>query len=301
MKDTKTVLLALLSLGLVATWVFFLAEKSTPKKEAAAAETQAAVPDLKLIQDSLQMVYAGTVNRLGAQLDSAKNTAGQLQGELNARLTEILQLKTEIAGLLKNNQPRKEDMALAGQKTTRLQQLVSGLNNPGSTPKADNNNIVRNQPDQPVIDASPAVKTEPLQTPAEKKTDALLFVATDLRLVPLASNGEKQTEASSLTETDKLMVSFAVKNNEADYDNAEVFAVVTQPDGKVIQEAWESASMNTTNGRKKYTRRLKFGYQKGEVRHLQFSLSPDDYEKGNYTLQVYHNGFLIGQAIKTFN
>lgn len=293
-------LLALLSIGLVATWVFFLSEKSSGKKAAKAPLHTVALPDVNQIQDSLRQVYEGAVIRLGAQLDSARNTAGQLQGELNARLTEIMQLRIEIADLLRKSQPRREDLALAGQKTTRLQQLVSDLKTPaGTNPATVNTEKLPTDMGRQELPAVVHTETNPVLT--EKKTETALFVVSDLKLVPLSPEGEQEAEANSLTDASKLMVSFAVRNNETDYVNAEVFAVVTQPDGKVIQEAWESASMATPSGKKKYTRKLRFGYQRGEVRHLQFSLSPDDYEKGNYMLQVYHNGYLIGQAVKTFN
>src|SRR6185436_13857259 len=127
MKDTKTVLLVMLSVGLVGTWVYYIYDKSVRndhKKEIVTVDPAVAVQS---IQDSLQKVYSLTVDKLGAQLDSVRNTAGQLQGELNARLEEINNLKTEIAALLKKSGAKKEDIELAGRKTTQLQQLVAGL------------------------------------------------------------------------------------------------------------------------------------------------------------------------------
>jgi hypothetical protein len=46
---------------------------------------------------------------------------------------------------------------------------------------------------------------------------------------------------------------------------------------------------------------VKFEYQKGELKHLQLTLTPEDYEKGNYRLQVFHNGYLIGETVKRLN
>lgn len=295
MKDTKSILLILLSAGLVTTWVFFIAEKSKPGKEKIVPISPSPnKAEIQRVQDSLQDVYEGTVNRLGAQLDSAKSTAGQLQGELNARLTEILQLRVEIAGLLKKNYPRKEDLVLAGEKTTRLQQLVSGLQSKNNTP--------------PLISSAEKSQSEStvpvsnqVNNPADKSESQSAFTATELRFTPVAAFDDREIETNTSGDISKLIISFAVQNNTVDFPNAEVFAVVTQPDGKVIQDPWESASIDTRNGRKKYTRKVRFGYQKGETKHLQFSLTPEDYERGNYTLQVYHNGFLIGQTMKTLN
>jgi hypothetical protein len=80
--------------------------------------------------------------------------------------------------------------------------------------------------------------------------------------------------------------------------------VITQPDGQLLtSDAWESSSsIDTRNeGKKRYTRKVKFEYQKGETKRLVFSLNAEDYQKGTYNLQVYHNGYMIGQANKVLN
>ena len=60
--------------------------------------------------------------------------------------------------------------------------------------------------------------------------------------------------------------------------------------------------MDTNDGGKiGYTRMVKFDYQKGETKHLLFTINPDDYQKGNYSLQVYHNGYKIGETTKALN
>jgi hypothetical protein len=294
MKDTKSILLILLSAGLIATWVFFIAEKLKSGKQSTGSPGISAVTEIQRVQDSLQQVYESTVNRLGAQLDSAKTTAGQLQGELNARLNEISQLRTEIADLLRKSYPRKEDLALAGKKTTRLQQLVSDF-------KVKNNNTITPNAEKSLPENITPVDNRENVLSAEKTEIVPNFTASNLRFIPVTTVDDKEVETITSDVISKLVISFAVQNNVTDYPNAEVFAVVTQPDGKVIQDAWESASMDTRTGRKKYTRKVKFGYQKGETKQLQFSLSPDEYERGNYLLQVYHNGYLIGQTVKTLN
>src|SRR5687767_8053380 len=130
MKDTRTILLGLLSVGLVATWVYHLYDKTKYSQAKTATEIKDPGLSVKNLQDSLQKVY----NNLSIQLDSAKNTAGMLQGELIAKLDEINLLKTEIADLLKKTNAKKEDIDLAGRKTTKFQQLVSDLPKNNSIP-----------------------------------------------------------------------------------------------------------------------------------------------------------------------
>ena len=75
-----------------------------------------------------------------------------------------------------------------------------------------------------------------------------------------------------------------------------------QPDGRVLKNSeWDSGSFNTPDGKKIYSYKLSFNYAKGEQKQLLFSLKADKYQKGNYTMQVYYNGIMIGRVSKTLS
>jgi hypothetical protein len=304
MKDTKTVLLVMLSVGLVSTWVYYFYDKSVHNNHK--SENVNPAVSLQSIQDSIQKVYSFTVNQLGAQLDSVKNTAGQLQGELHTRLEEINILKTEIAALLKKNTGKKEDIELAGKKTTELQQLVAGLGREKKEIAVDKKQIAIVPADQMNTVSNEQKEQQAGQensSSPEKTNSSSLFTVSELKFIPIADKDDIEVETNRAEITNKLMISFFVQNNVNSYANAEVFAVITQPDGKVVQtDAWDAASISTHDyGKKAYTRKIKFEYLKGETKQLQAIIRPGDYEKGNYTLQVFHNGYLIGQAVKILN
>jgi hypothetical protein len=297
MKDTKTILLALLSFGLVATWVYHIYDKTKYAGVEKAIEKKDIVPGIYSIQDSLQQVYSSTLNKLGYQLDSAKNTAGLLQSELKARLDEINLLRTEIADLLRKNNVKKEDLEMVGKKTTRFQQLVAEL------PNKNNGNTEEKKHTPSVADNLNTNEAMQGSNQNAVPITAPVFTATDLRFIPIKVTNDMEEETSEADNASKLVISFTVKNNVTGFNNAEVFAVVTQPDGKVMQtDVWETAYISTHDfGKKVYTRKMKFEYQKGETKQLQLTLKPEDYEKGNYRLQVFHNGYLIGETVKTLN
>ena len=96
-------------------------------------------------------------------------------------------------------------------------------------------------------------------------------------------------------------LAFVVENKAIQYNNAEVYVVVIKPDGQVLQsqQVWESGSfVSPTGGRKNYSLKVRFEYNKGEPKPLSLTLNAENYQKGNYRMQVYHNGTLIGQTIK---
>ena len=101
-------------------------------------------------------------------------------------------------------------------------------------------------------------------------------------------------------QTEKFLGSFIVKSNFNQSNSAEIIVVVLQPDGHVMQSStWESGTFDTREGRKIYSSKLHFEYTNGEAKRLSFSLSADKYQKGEYVMQVYYNGMMIGKTFKT--
>ncbi len=68
----------------------------------------------------------------------------------------------------------------------------------------------------------------------------------------------------------------------------------------IIQDQiWESGYfISNQEGTKEYTFKLKFDYDTGEQKRLIYTLNPDKFLKGIYTMQVYHNGAMIGETNK---
>jgi DNA repair exonuclease SbcCD ATPase subunit len=298
----------MLSVGLVGTWIYHLYDKTvyTSKRNEVFVKDSMAVA--QGVEDSLQKIYAQTINNLDAKLDSAQNTTGILQGELGNKLAEINRLRAEIAAILKRNNFKKEDLDLARRKSLELQQLVAELQHRNTSIEEEKKQIagVLEQVNEQVknLQSSNQQLDKENKVLTEKVSLASTFMASELKLSPVTVKNDKEQETNVAKKTSKLVVSFAVLNNVNEYEDAEVYVVITQPDGQLLtSDAWESSSsIDTRNeGKKRYTRKVKFEYQKGETKRLVFSLNAEDYQKGTYNLQVYHNGYMIGQANKVLN
>ena len=302
----KSILLGMLSVGLVATWVYHLYDKTQYSKRRTEIFIKDSTAVAQGIQDSLQKIYSYTINNLDARLDSTKSTAGLLQGQLQTKLAEINRLRIEIATILKKNNFKKEDLDLARKKTAQLQQLVEELQNKNNSIEEEKKQIsavldkVTTQVKYLENDMQKLGKENKIL--AEKITLASSFVASELKLSPVTVKNDKEQETNLAKKAEKLIISFAVQNNVTDYQNADVFIVITQPNGKILknEDVWEATSINLQNGsRISYTRKVRFEYLKGESKRLIFSLDAEEYLKGTYTLQLYHNGYMIGQTMKT--
>ncbi len=304
----KSFLLLMLSVGLVGTWTYHLYDKTRYSRQRNEIFVKDSIAVAQDVQDSLQKIYSLTINNLDARLDSTKNTAGQLKSQLDIKLAEIYKLRSEISTILRKNDVKKEDLDMARRKAAELQFLVSDLQSRNST--IEEEKIQINAMLEKVNIQVKDLETTNTQLGQENKilvekvNQASTFVATEIKFSPVTVKNEKEQETTVATKTSKIVVSFAVKNNIADYETAEVYVVITQPDGKLLtNDVWESASTIDTrsDGKKRYTRKVRFDYQKGETKQLLFSLNADEYEKGTYILQLYHNGYMIGQVTKTLS
>lgn len=308
MKDTRSLLLALLAVGLVATWVYHIYDKASYGRRYSVQE--AAIDSAAIaseVRDSLEKEYSKAIINFDAQLDSTITTVDSLQTQLTQKIDEINRLKGEIRHILKSPATTSSQLREARTKMAELEERIDELRNDNSSMEAEKLSL-NSRLDQMTGEVSSLEKNmrrldEENRLLKEKIRQASVFVASALHLAAIEAKGEKERETTQVKKADKFVTSFILQNNFDSFLSADVYVVVVEPDGTVLQNsAWESGTFNTRKGeRKNYTRHIKFDYEKGEQKQLIFSLNTDRFQKGRYTLQVWQDGGLIGESYKTLN
>jgi hypothetical protein len=304
MKDIRPLLLVLLSTGLVATWVYHIYDKahySQVKATPAMADTAA----ISNMRDSLQKAYSEKVNDLDLRLDSTQSTTDSLQAQLTRRVDEINRLKNKISGVLKNPNANATQLKEARQMMAELEERVEELHDQNEHMESERQGLTVKL-EQMTGEASKMEQNirrldEENKDLREKIKSASVFMASALHFTAVALRNDKEQETPQSKKADKFVASFILQNNLSALMNAEVFVVVTEPDGHVLQSStWDSGAFDTkAEGKKNFTRKIKFDYEKGEQKHLIFSLDTDNFQKGKYTLQIWHMGVLIGETVRT--
>ena len=334
MRDSKSSLLLLVSLILflmsfiiLCTWGYntYYKTKEDKRKTALTIDDSATIAKAtraiaNATRDSLQKIYTATIKELDSKLDSTWNYADSLKGPLDVKLNEFFKLRNEITAILKDK-TNNADLGLAKQKINELQKRVEELIGRNKDVEQENKRLYAmlkqlstnmKESDQqalrPVVfenknvsENTTPVNANATSNPANSNA-AGVFIASDLRLSALMeTDNNKELETNQAIQTDKLVGSFVVKNDNPN-NNAELIVVVIQPDGQVLQKSsWESGTFNTREGKKIYSCKMRFDYNKGEAKRLNFSLSSDKYMKGNYIMQIYHNGNMIGKFSRTLS
>jgi hypothetical protein len=136
----------------------------------------------------------------------------------------------------------------------------------------------------------------------EKTNPTGVLTITDLNIVGLTNDDINQTETDLADNLNRFSGSFLVRNYLSQNAFGEVMIVIVRPNGKILQSSsWESGTFESNEGRKIYTSKVKFDCNKGEIRKIPFTVSADQYEKGNYQILLYQNGSLITKVSKLFN
>ncbi len=313
MRDAKSLLLIVLSFllfvvsfTLLWTWGYRVYIKSPADRVKTESVHKDSLTADNGTRDSLQKIYSATINNLDTHIDSTWNNMDSLTNRLDLRLGEFYRLRSEIAVLLKDH-GTTADIELARQKIAELQQRVKDLLNKNLDVEYENKKLAavlqqlsdNNKTIVPTVQRT----TNDNKVPAEKTEPPVAgFAATDLHLTAMMTNADREQETSLAQETEKLVGSIVLKSNTVQNNNNEVVVVVLQPDGQVLKNsAWESGTFLSDEGKKVYSYKLRFDYSRGEAKRLFFSLSADSYQKGNYTMQVYYNGLLIGKMLKTLS
>lgn len=304
MKDSKSLLLVLLSIGLVSTWVYHIYDKTIYSQRRTEVYIKDSTAVAEAVKDSLQKIYSGTIRELDIKLGSSKMSEDSLRLSLQRKLKEINRLKWEIGTLLNKQGVSPKDLATARGKISELQRQVDDLHNQNQSMEEEKERLtgMLSQLSESVDTLQKNISNLSTQNKELQERVALasVFVASDLRLEAFAVRGRGEEPTSQAKKTDKFVASFVVQNHVSDLQNTEITAVLLGPDGETLQShVWGSGSFETKNeGEKKFTRKIRFDYEKGELKNLLFSLDTENCAKGPYTFQLWHNGRKIAQTVK---
>ena len=301
----KALLLVILAAGLLGTWVYHLIDKNryrVLKSEAVLIKDTASVESR--VRDSLQTLFTQALE----QMKSKRTDVDSLKDQLDTQVFQIFKLRNEISSILKNRNLTKADLNLAKEKITELQQKIDDV-------KVQNDNLeverlrlstTLDQLSNEMKDLHQNIQRlgKENKEMAETINQASTFIVSEMRLIPVdVQQGVKETETSQAYKANKFLVSFAVQNNITKNTMSEVVVVITDPVGNVLHnDIWESGNFESkTAGVKNYTIKLRFEYNRGEQKKMMLTLEPEKFIKGNYKMEVYHNGVLIGETSKTLS
>jgi hypothetical protein len=117
-------------------------------------------------------------------------------------------------------------------------------------------------------------------------------------------NSGKEKETTKAKKVDVLRISFTLDENRISPSGTkDLYVCVTGPDGKpVAVEALGSGLFKTReDGERTYTQKVQVQYTQGQRQVVSFDWKQNTpFQVGDYKIEVYHNGFKIGEGVRQF-
>ena len=299
-NNTKNILIGVLAAGLLGTWGYFLYDKNQSDEKIQVTQTQANTAMSS--RDSVQLLYNDALTRL----DSLTGNNNNLQGQLSERQSDITKLKNEINSILRKRNATAAELSRAKSLISTLNGKIANLEQEVARLTGENQQLAANNTQ---LTAEKQVLETNLQTTTAEKDElastvdvASTFSASNIAIKPVNEkrNG-KEKETTTAKRVDKLVVSFDVENRVARSGPADLYVIVTGPNGQVVSDAsMGSGTLTTrTDGDRQFTYKSTLNYDQGTRKSVQIPLRQNDFQTGNYKIEIYQNGFKIAEGVRS--
>jgi hypothetical protein len=234
---------------------------------------------------------------------STLNTS--LQSKLSDDNKEIAKEKTEIRSILNKKNATAAELSRAKTLIASLNDRISGMEQQIAQLTQDNTNLTQDKAtltqEKEVLNQNLTATTATKDSLVQKVDVASTLNASNIDIKPIkVRSGGKEKVTTTAKRVDKLVISFDVSNRIAVPGMTDVYVCVIGPDGKpVSNQALNSGTFTTREeGDKAFTTKLPVDIETAKKKNVQFSFAPGDFQQGNYKIQIYQNGFLIGEGTR---
>jgi myosin heavy subunit len=241
-----------------------------------------------------------------SRLDSMSTLNTSLQGKLTESNKEIAHTKSEIRSILNKKNATAAELAKAKNLIASLNDKITGMEQQVAQLTQDNQNLTQDKvvltQEKEKLNQDLTTTTATKDSLATKVDIASTLNANNIAITPIdVRNNGKEKVTTKAKRVSKLVISFDVNNRIAQPGMTDVFVVITGPDGKPISvQSLNSGTFTTREeGEKPFTAKLPVDIETAKKKNVQFSFTPaDSFQQGNYTIQIYQNGFLIGEGTR---
>src|SRR5690606_28351055 len=186
-------------------------------------------------RDSVKALYDMAL----ISLDSVTGENNSKAGIISERDSEIARAKKEISRTLSNSKATQAELKNARAQIAQLNSLIAQLEAENARLTGENQQLAANNAqltaEKQILETNLQTTTQEREELASTVDVASTFSASNIAIVPVnEKSGGKEKTTTNAKKVDKLVVSFDVENRVARSGPADIYVMVTAPDGKVI-------------------------------------------------------------------
>ncbi|MGB4843790.1 MAG: hypothetical protein WBP16_04945 [Ferruginibacter sp.] len=302
----RNYLTAALVIALLGTWAYIIWDKSRTKETI--QKKDLVISNTSSQRDQLQKELEDATMRYDMIKTSSANMVHSKDSTITRRDREIADKRNKIQQLLSKVGATQEELAQAKNLIGSLNGDITGYKTRIETLESEK--IVLTQEKNAVIQQRDKVlKDFDSATTVIAQKEGVIDVASTLSasnfsILGINEKGNgKEKETTVAKRVDKLRISFDLDENRvAQSGPKNIYVCITAPDGKsLIEETMGSGKFSTREGEiKNYTQKLDVNYVQGKRQTLSIDWKQNiDFTTGDYKIEVYNNGFKIGEGVRS--
>jgi len=280
--------IGVLILIIVGSWIYFNSSK---------VDIITTYDNKIAVIDSAKAKIQAEFIEVSAKADSLTNQNTSLQGDLLDKSNQIQKLKSNISTILRKQNATDVELAEAKTLIADLNGKVTNLFADLSKAQAENKDLsAKNE----VLNTTNTTLNTNL-TATQKERERLQDIGSTLHASTFSiqalrvkdDGSEKVTSNTKRANTIRL--SFQIDRNKITPTGAqELFVCITSPDGKAFNE---TGKINTReDGAKAYSNKLSVQYEQNKDLPVSYDIKNITFTEGEYLVEIYHNGFKIGEG-----
>ncbi len=281
-------LILLLNIGFIFNWY----KKSNEKNQQLTTQNQT------LGSENTQL--KSEIESLETEFNSLKSDNDNLKGQLDEKEKLLAEKLTQIKVMLKKGNLSAQEIEKAKQEINdlkiqiadykvqieRLQAQVNTLETEktGLTEELNNERSVTQQ-------QSRTIEAKEKELNKAKRLVLGYISATGVRERKIF--GKKEVETDKASKTEEVKVSFTINENSvANTGDKDVFVKIISPDGSPIATKVQTTNFEGTETL--YTEKKTIDYNSEKQDVIVYCKKQGDFKKGEYTVEVFSEGFRIG-------
>lgn len=293
--NNSKIIIGILIIALIGSWIYF--------NSTIGAKTEIINgKDIKIASiDSSKNALNAEFIAASAKVDSLTLQNQQLSGDILVKSNEIQKLKSNIGTILTNKNASDKDLAEAKALIATLNGKITNLLADLGKAQEENKQLTAKNVD--LSNQNTNLNNNLTTTTKEKERlqdigstlHASNFNIQSLRI--REDGSERKTTNAKRANT--IRISFQIdKNKITPTSNQDIYVCLTAPDGKSLGEAGNITTRE--DGSKPYANKIAIQYVQNEILQVSYDVKQTSkFTEGEYKVEVYNNGFKIGEGKTT--
>jgi len=280
--------IGVLILIIVGSWIYFNSSK---------VDIITTYDNKIAVIDSAKAKIQAEFIEVSAKADSLTNQNTSLKGDLLEKSNQIQKLKSNISSILRKQNATEVELAEAKTLITDLSGKVTNLFADLTKAQAENKDLTAKN--EVLTNTNSTLNSNLTATQKEKERlqdiGSTLHASTfNIQALKIKEDGtEKKT--SNTRRANTIRLSFQIDKNKITPTGAqELFVCIIGPDGAAFNQ---TGKINTReDGTKAYSNKLSVQYEQNKELPISYDIKNVKFTEGEYLVEIYHNGFKIGEG-----